>query len=148
MTVTATAPRRGTLRACGLPFLDSALDMGNDPGQLLARVYRAHGPVFRTRLPLRDQRYRRAKARRYEAGALFAGGAVTDDVKRIPTVRYTLMETVRLDPVAVAMVRAATRDLEFAGHPIREVHRLDLATKTAPTPGPAMSFRSGSAHRH
>ncbi|GAA2608967.1 cytochrome P450 [Dactylosporangium fulvum] len=66
---------------------------------------------------------------REEADALFARGEVTDDdVKRIPTVRYALMETMRLYPVAVAAIRTATRDFEFAGHPIREGETVYVGT--------------------
>ena len=140
-------------------------------------------------------------------------------MRRLPVDRYALMETMRLYPVAVTLIRTAARDFEFAGHTIRRArwctsappsrtswrstsrtrdtfdigryekprsehlqpgayspygrgphtclgksfadvqmalsmarlfHRLDLelespgytlATKTAPTPGPAMSFK-------
>jgi cytochrome P450 len=57
---------------------------------------------------------------RAEADELFAGGPVGDeDVRRLPAVRYALMETMRLYPVAALLVRTAARDFEFAGHTVR-----------------------------
>lgn len=54
-----------------------------------------------------------------EADELFAAGEITDgDLRKIPSIRYALMETMRLYPIAVALTRTATRDFEFAGHTI------------------------------
>jgi cytochrome P450 len=64
-----------------------------------------------------------------EADALFADGDITDDdLKRIPSVRYALMETMRLYPIAVAQMRTATRDVEFAGHTIKAGEMLFIGT--------------------
>ncbi|MET7399401.1 cytochrome P450 [Dactylosporangium sp. NPDC005572] len=56
-----------------------------------------------------------------EADALFAGGGPLqdEDLRKIPSIRYALMETMRLYPIAVALTRTATRDFEFEGHTIR-----------------------------
>lgn len=58
---------------------------------------------------------------RAEADALFAGGEpIGDDAaRRLPATRYALMETMRLYPVAVTLIRTAARDFEFAGHTVR-----------------------------
>src|SRR5258705_12584090 len=65
-----------------------------------------------------------------EADALFADGTAIsdDDVKKIPSVRYALMETMRLYPVAVALTRTATRDFEFAGFPIKAGETIYIGT--------------------
>jgi cytochrome P450 len=65
----------------------------------------------------------------HEADALFAGGNVEDaDLKRLPSVRGAIMETMRLYPVAVAQMRTATRDFTFAGHLIRKDETVYIAT--------------------
>ncbi|MER7008524.1 cytochrome P450 [Dactylosporangium sp. NPDC000555] len=51
-----------------------------------------------------------------------------DDVRRLPAVRYALMETMRLYPVAVTLVRTAAKDFEFAGHTIREGEMVYVGT--------------------
>lgn len=64
-----------------------------------------------------------------EADALFAQGTVTEeDLKTIPSIDGAVMETMRLYPIAVAQMRTATRDFEFAGHLIREGELLFVAT--------------------
>jgi len=65
-----------------------------------------------------------------EADALFSSGEPIgdDDVRRLPATRYALMETMRLFPVAVAMIRTATRDFTFAGHAIKEGEMVYIGT--------------------
>ena len=64
-----------------------------------------------------------------EADALFADGAIDEkDLGRLPSVRYALMETMRLYPIAVAQMRTATRDFAFAGHPIEAGETVYVAT--------------------
>ncbi|WP_327010984.1 cytochrome P450 [Dactylosporangium sp. NBC_01737] len=64
-----------------------------------------------------------------EADALFAGGDITDDdLRKIPSIRYALMETMRLYPIAVALNRTATRDFEFAGHTIKAGEMVYIGT--------------------
>ncbi|MET7421434.1 cytochrome P450 [Dactylosporangium sp. NPDC005555] len=64
-----------------------------------------------------------------EADALFAGGAITDDdLRKIPSIRYALMETMRLYPIAVALNRTATRDFEFAGYTIKKGEMVYIGT--------------------
>jgi cytochrome P450 len=66
---------------------------------------------------------------REEVDALFAGGRIDDDaIKRIPTVRAAVMETMRLYPVAVAQTRTAVRDFTFAGHTIEAGETVYVAT--------------------
>jgi cytochrome P450 len=67
---------------------------------------------------------------RAEADELFGGGAPVgdDDVRRLPATRYALMETMRLYPVAVSLVRTAAKDFEFAGHPIKEGEMVYIGT--------------------
>ncbi|MDG6103412.1 cytochrome P450 [Dactylosporangium aurantiacum] len=66
---------------------------------------------------------------RAEADALFAGGSITDDdLRRIPSIRYALMEAMRLYPIAVALTRTATRDFEFGGYTIKEGEMVYVAT--------------------
>jgi cytochrome P450 len=66
---------------------------------------------------------------RNEADALFAQGSIDEaDLKRVPSIEGAIMETMRLYPIAVAQMRTATRDFEFAGHRIREGELLYVAT--------------------
>jgi cytochrome P450 len=66
---------------------------------------------------------------RSEADALFAQGPIDEaDLKRVPSIEGAVMETMRLYPIAVAQMRTATRDFEFAGHQIRENELLFVAT--------------------
>jgi cytochrome P450 len=66
---------------------------------------------------------------RSEADALFAKGSIDEaDLKRVPAIEGAIMETMRLYPIAVAQMRTATRDFEFAGHRIREGELLYVAT--------------------
>jgi cytochrome P450 len=66
---------------------------------------------------------------RAEADALFAQGPIGElDVKRIPSIDGAIMETMRLYPIAVAQMRTATRDFDFAGYRIREGELLYMAT--------------------
>jgi cytochrome P450 len=64
-----------------------------------------------------------------EADAVFADGAIDEkDLGRLPSVRYALMETMRMYPIAVAQMRTATRDFAFAGHPIKAGETVYVAT--------------------
>jgi cytochrome P450 len=64
-----------------------------------------------------------------EADELFAGGDITDDdLRKIPSIRYALMETMRLYPIAVALNRTATKDFEFAGHTIKAGEMVYIGT--------------------
>ena len=66
---------------------------------------------------------------RAEADAVFAQGSIDEaDLKRMPSIEGAIMETMRLYPIAVAQMRTATRDFEFAGHGIREGELLYVAT--------------------
>jgi cytochrome P450 len=66
---------------------------------------------------------------RNEADALFAQGSIDEaDMKRAPSIEGAVMETMRLYPIAVAQMRTATRDFEFAGHQVRENELLFVAT--------------------
>jgi cytochrome P450 len=66
---------------------------------------------------------------RSEADALFAQGSIDEaDLKRAPSIEAAVMESMRLYPIAVAQMRTATRDFEFAGHQIRENELLFVAT--------------------
>ena len=66
---------------------------------------------------------------RNEADAVFAQGSIDEaDLKRMPSIEGAIMETMRLYPIAVAQMRTATRDFEFAGHRIREGELLYVAT--------------------
>ena len=66
---------------------------------------------------------------RSEADAVFAQGSVDEpDFKRMPSIEGAIMETMRLYPIAVAQMRTATHDFEFAGHRIREGELLYVAT--------------------
>ncbi|WP_433204849.1 cytochrome P450 [Dactylosporangium sp. CS-047395] len=67
---------------------------------------------------------------RAEADALFDGGGPVseDDVRKLPATRYALMETMRLYPVAVTLIRTATRDFEFAGHTIKAGEMVYIGT--------------------
>ncbi|WP_432973052.1 cytochrome P450 [Dactylosporangium sp. CA-233914] len=66
---------------------------------------------------------------RAEADAVFSGGPISDDdVRRLPATRYALMETMRLYPVAVALIRTATRDFTFAGHTIKQGEMVYIGT--------------------
>jgi cytochrome P450 len=66
---------------------------------------------------------------RSEADALFAKGTIDDeDLRRLPSIDGAIMESLRLYPIAVAQMRTATRDFEFAGYRIREGELLYMAT--------------------
>jgi cytochrome P450 len=67
---------------------------------------------------------------RAEADALFGSGEPVgdDDVRRLPATRYALMETMRLYPVAVTLIRTAARDFTFAGHAVQEGEMVYLGT--------------------
>jgi len=66
---------------------------------------------------------------RHEADAVFAQASIDEaDLKRMPSIEGAIMETMRLYPIAVAQMRTATRDFEFAGHGIREGELLYVAT--------------------
>jgi len=64
-----------------------------------------------------------------EVDAFFAKGPVQEDeMKNLPALNGAIMETMRLYPIAVAQMRTATRDFEFAGHLIREGQLLYVGT--------------------
>jgi cytochrome P450 len=64
-----------------------------------------------------------------EADALFAKERVTEeDLKSLTAIDGAIQETMRLYPIAVAQMRTATRDFEFAGHLIKEGELLFVAT--------------------
>jgi len=66
---------------------------------------------------------------RSEADALFAQGSIDEaDLNRVPSIEGAIMETMRLYPIAVAQMRTATRDFDFAGYQIREGQLLYVAT--------------------
>ena len=67
---------------------------------------------------------------RAETDALFGSGAPVgdDDVRRLPATRYALMETMRLFPVAVTLIRTAARDFTFAGHAVKEGEMVYIGT--------------------
>src|SRR5258705_6707379 len=66
---------------------------------------------------------------RAEADELFSNGEITDeDIRKIPSIRYALMETMRLYPIAVALNRTATRDFEFAGYQIKAGETIYIGT--------------------
>lgn len=52
-----------------------------------------------------------------EVDAAFASGVPsTDELRALPTLRGLVMETLRIHPVAFALMRHALRDFEFEGH--------------------------------
>jgi cytochrome P450 len=64
-----------------------------------------------------------------EADEVFARGPIDEAaLRQMPAIRGALMETMRLYPIAVVQMRTATRDFEFAGHPIRSGETLYVAT--------------------
>ena len=64
-----------------------------------------------------------------EVDAFFAKGPVQEEeMKNLPALNGAIMETMRLYPIAVAQMRTATRDFEFAGHLIREGQLLYVGT--------------------
>jgi len=65
-----------------------------------------------------------------EADALFAGGGVDEQAltKGAPAINGAIMEAMRLYPIAVAQMRTATRDFEFAGTQILADEMLYVAT--------------------
>lgn len=66
---------------------------------------------------------------RQEADAVFARGPIDEEsLRQMPAIRGALMETMRLYPIAVVQMRTATRDFDFAGHPIRSGETLYVAT--------------------
>lgn len=64
-----------------------------------------------------------------EADALFSRGVVTEeDVRGLEVIAGSIKEGMRLWPIAVAQMRTATRDFEFAGHVIPEGEMIYVAT--------------------
>lgn len=64
-----------------------------------------------------------------EADALFARGTVTEaDVRDLNVIGGCIKEAMRLWPIAVAQMRTATKDFEFAGHIIPEGELLYIGT--------------------
>jgi cytochrome P450 len=69
-----------------------------------------------------------ARVRR-DADELFSKDPIDEaDLKRMTSIQGALMETLRLYPIAVAQMRTATCDFEFAGHQIRQNELLYVAT--------------------
>jgi len=66
-----------------------------------------------------------------EVDAFFADPREIDDervAKELPCVNGAVMEAMRLYPIAVAQMRTATRDFEFAGHLIKKDSLMFVAT--------------------
>lgn len=64
-----------------------------------------------------------------EADALFARGVVTEaDVRGLVAINGSVMEAMRLWPIAVAQMRTATSDFEFEGHVIPEGSMIYVGT--------------------
>lgn len=64
-----------------------------------------------------------------EADALFAGDVVDEAaVRGMVAINGAIMEAMRLWPIAVAQMRTATRDFEFAGHVIPENEMIYVGT--------------------
>jgi cytochrome P450 len=64
-----------------------------------------------------------------EADALFAKGNVDEaDVVKLPVINGAVQETMRLHPIAVAQMRTATKDFDFAGYKVRKDELLFVGT--------------------
>ena len=64
-----------------------------------------------------------------EVDALFQKETITEsDLRQMPSLQGAIMETMRLYPIAVAQMRTATRDFEFAGYRIKSDELLYVAT--------------------
>lgn len=64
-----------------------------------------------------------------EVDALFQKETIVEsDLKQMPALQGAVMESMRLYPIAVAQMRTATRDFEFAGHRIHANELLYVAT--------------------
>lgn len=64
-----------------------------------------------------------------EADALFSGPVVDEAaVRNMPAINGAIMEAMRLWPIAVAQMRTATRDFEFAGHIVPENEMIYVGT--------------------
>jgi cytochrome P450 len=64
-----------------------------------------------------------------EVDALFQKETIVEsDLRQMPALQGAIMEAMRLYPIAVAQMRTATRDFEFAGHRIRANELLYVAT--------------------
>ena len=65
-----------------------------------------------------------------EVDALFAGGRQIEEseIKNLPVLNGSIMETMRLFPVAVAQMRTATKDFVFEGFRIPANEMLYMAT--------------------
>jgi cytochrome P450 len=64
-----------------------------------------------------------------EVDALFQKPTIGEsDLKQMPSLQGAIMEAMRLYPIAVAQMRTATRDFEFAGHRIKANELLYVAT--------------------
>jgi cytochrome P450 len=62
--------------------------------------------------------------------ALFAAGEMDEEdlLKKLPALNGAIMETMRLYPIAVAQMRAATKDFVFEGHQIYEGEMIYVGT--------------------
>lgn len=64
-----------------------------------------------------------------EVDTLFQKETITEsDLRQMPALQGAIMESMRLYPIAVAQMRTATRDFEFAGHRIKADELLYVAT--------------------
>jgi cytochrome P450 len=65
-----------------------------------------------------------------EVDELFANGTIEEEdlLKRIPSLQGAIMETMRLYPIAVAQMRAATKDFIYDGHQIRKGEMIYIGT--------------------
>ena len=65
-----------------------------------------------------------------EVDELFAGGDLDEEglLRKLPALNGAIMETMRLYPIAVAQLRAASKDFVFEGHRIREGEMLYVGT--------------------
>lgn len=64
-----------------------------------------------------------------EADALYAKGSIDEpDLINLPVINGAIQESMRLYPIAVAQMRAATKDFEFGGHLVREGELIFVAT--------------------
>lgn len=64
-----------------------------------------------------------------EVDALFQKQTIVEsDLRQLPALQGAIMEAMRLYPIAVAQMRTATRDFEFAGHRIYANELLYVAT--------------------
>jgi len=106
-------PRRDMLTALTGPYVAGLDTVSNTLGSLLYLVLKHPDVLARVRA---------------EADAVFAADHLDDDVlDRLPSVQGAVNETLRLYPIAVSQPRVALRDLEYAGHRIRQGEQVHCA---------------------